>query len=408
MEYHRMIKRIHLFIVFAFLLTSCGSLSASKNLATDAEQINEQIEIERAFPTTQTELRYATAFTVEYFDHYKVLTVVRPWRNADTTFTYILLQRGSAPPENTENARIIEIPVRSMASLATTHLPYLTELGDLNALIAVGNAQYINTPDIVSAIEDGNIQAVGNGPDVNIEKIIELNPQVITTFAMGKSTKDDYQLLTEKGFNTVIFSDYMEESPLARAEWIKFMALFFNQEAEAEKIFSGIEQRYLEMQAMTANITDRPLVLLGYEINGNWQMPGGKSYQAAYIQDAGGQYLWADDPTSGRIPMSFESVMASGMDADYWFNQSVRWQTDEDFLAADNRYTHILAFSNQQVYNNNARVNNTNGNDFNESGLVNPHIILADLISIMHPDLLPDHELVYYRHIFAEEAIVEK
>ena len=162
------------------------------------------------------------------------------------------------------------------------------------------------------------------------------------------------------------------------------------------------------MQAMTSNITDRPLVLLGYEINGNWQMPGGKSYQAAYIQDAGGQYLWADDPTSGRIPMSFESVMASGMDADYWFNQSVRWQTDEDFLAADNRYTHILAFSNQQVYNNNARVNNTNGNDFNESGLVNPHIILADLISIMHPDLLPDHELVYYRHIFTEEAIVEK
>ena len=230
-----MIKRIYLFVIFALLLTSCGALSTGKNLVTDAEQINEQIEIDSPFPTTQTELRYATAFTVEYFDHYKVLTVVRPWRNADTTFTYILLQRGSVPPENPENAQIIEIPVRSMASLATTHLPYLTELGNLDSLIAVGNAQYINTPEIVSAIEAGSIQAVGNGPDVNIEKIIELNPQVITTFAMGKSTKDDYQLLTEKGFNTVVFSDYMEESPLARAEWIKFMALFFNQEAEAEK-----------------------------------------------------------------------------------------------------------------------------------------------------------------------------
>ena len=387
-----------LLLLIILILTGCSS-APDHQFALDSEQeINEPQN--EASAIVETELRYATAFTVDYIDNYKVLTVVKPWRATDITFTYILVQRGTEPPQGFDDAQLIEIPVRSMASLATTHLPYLNKLGDLDTLIAVGNAQYINTPEIVSAIQSGDIQAVGNGPDVNIEKIIELNPEVITTFAMGKSTKDDYQLLTEKGFNTVIFSDYMEDSPLARAEWIKFMALFYNQEAEAEKIFSGIEQRYLEMQSLTADITERPQVMLGYEINGNWYVPGGKSYQATYIKDAGGQYLWADDVTSGRIPMSFESVLEKGMTANYWFDQSVNWQSAEDFLAADARITHFQAFAQQQVYNNNARVNQTSGNDYNESGLVNPDVILADLISIMHPELLPDHELVYYRDIF--------
>ena len=394
-------KRFQLLVIFVLFLSSCKPQSVDSNPIPVSEQTHEQDEADAGYPTAKTELRYATAFTVEYYENYKILTVLKPWRDADTTFTYILVQRGSNPPQEIGDAQVIELPVHSMASLATTHLPYLTELGNLDSLIAVGNAQYINTPEIVSAIEDGSIQAVGNGPDVNIEKIIELNPQVITTFAMGKSAKDDYQLLMEKGFTTVIFSDYLEESPLARAEWIKFMALFFNQEAEAEKIFSGIEQRYLEMQAMTANITDRPLVLLGYEINGNWNVPGGQSYQAAYVKDAGGQYLWADDVTSGRIPMSFESVLEKGLEADYWFDQSVSWTSAEDYLAADTRVTHFQAFTQQQVYNNNARVNDNNGNDYNESGLVNPDIILADLISILHPELLPNQELMYYRDIFA-------
>ncbi len=346
-----------------------------------------------------TTLRYAKAFSVEYHSTYKILTVLKPWRNASAPFTYYLVQRGTLVSEDIGNAAVIEIPVKRMASLAATHLPYLEALNDLDSLVAVGNAEYVNTTGVTSGLEKGSIQSVGNGPDVNIEKLLEVNPEVITTLALGNSGKDDYQLLMQKGLKPVIFSDFMEESPLARAEWIKFMALFFNQEEQAEKIFKDVEERYLKMKALTEKVSSRPTVLLGYEINGNWNVPGGLSYQATYIKDAGGSYLWTDDSSSGRIPMSFEAVMEKGLDAEYWFDQSLKWKTADDFLAADTRYTGFRSFKENRVYNNNARLSAGGGNDYNGSGLVHPEKILEDLISILHPEILPDHTLEYYRHI---------
>jgi iron complex transport system substrate-binding protein len=400
MEFTFPMKRFLLLLLLISVLGGCTAPSPiptpSQSSTQTAVPISTAHTDENASPA-HAELRYAKAFKVEYHDNYKVLTLLKPWRDAETTFTYILVQRGTPVPTNIGDAQVIEIPVQSAAALATTHLAYLNTLGDLDTLVAIGNAQYVNTPGVVERLENGRINAVGNGPDVNIESLLELNPEMITTLALGSSSKDDYQQLMQKGFKVVIFSDFMEESPLGRAEWIKFMALFYNQEAQAEQIFAGIEERYLKMQTLAASVSDRPNVLLGFEINGKWNMPGGKSYQAAYVKDAGGNYLWSDDITSGRIPLSFEAVLEKGVEADFWFDQSVGWLSDQDVLAADTRYDSFRAFQQQQVYNNNARLNPTGGNDYNESGLMNPDVILADLISILHPDLLPEHELVYYR-----------
>ena len=389
-------------LLLGLLLSGCGGLSAPAPITANTFTPEaENLTAADGFPV-HTHLRYARAFTVEYRESYKVLTVLKPWRGAEVTFTYILVQRGTPAPQNTGDAQVIEVPVRSLASLATTHLPYLEKLDDLDSLVAIGNAQYVNTPGVAARLQAGSLKAAGNGPDVNLEILLETNPEMITTFALGSSGKDDYRLLMQKGFNVVVFSDYMEESPLGRAEWIKFMALFFNQEEEAERIFSGIEQRYNEVAALAAGVTERPTVLLGFEINGNWNVPGGNSYQAAYVKDAGGNYLWADEESAGRIPMSFEAVYARGRAADFWFDQSVSWQTGADVLAADVRYQNFAAFAPGRVYNNNARLNPTGGNDYNESGLVNPDLVLADLVSILHPYLLAEHELVYYRPLLDE------
>lgn len=349
--------------------------------------------------TAQAELRHAKAFTVEYHDTYKVVTVLQPWRDAGTTFTYILVQRGTPPPAETGNAQVIEIPVQSAASLSTTHLPYWDELNQLDTLKAIGNSIYVNNPSVLERLQAGKIQAVGNGPDVNIEALLALQPEIITTTAFGNTRKDDYLLLQDKGFKVVILSDFMEETPLSRAEWVKFVALFTNQEAQAETVFSGIEKRYEEMQKLAQKASGCPTVVLGYEINGTWHMPGGNSYQAAYIRDAGGCYLWADDDSTGRIPLSFEAVYERASTAEYWFNQSSSWQTAADVLGADPRYNKFYAFTEAHTYNNNARLNATGGNDYNESGHANPDLVLADLIAILHPELLPDHILVYYRQL---------
>ena len=396
-----MLKRFAQITFIIFCLAGCArppsiTQTATSPLTSPAIETN----VPGKNSGAQINLRYAKAFSVEYHNNYKVVTVNKPWRDANTTFTYILVQRGTPVPDDIGDAQVIEIPVRRVASLATTHLPYLDLLEDLDSLIAIGNAQYINTPGVAARLQNGSIQAVGNGPDVNIEKLLNLNPDMITTFAMGSSSKDDYQQLMQKGFKVVIFSDFMEESPLGRAEWVKFIALFYNQEEEAEKIFAGIEERYVAMRTLVAGVNERPSVLLGFEINGKWNVPGGRSYQATYVKDAGGNYLWTEDDTSGRIPMSFEAVLEKGAGADFWFDQSVGWMSVQDILAADSRYDNFRAFQQGQVYNNNAWLNATGGNNYNEGGLANPDVILADLISILHPELLPDHQLVYYRPLF--------
>ena len=409
--HHAMNKRILFISLLVFILAACSAQSAPDaqpqatppdSTAVPTSALTESVA-EDFFPV-KAELRHARAFSVEYFDTYKVVTIHEPWRDAGTTFTYILVQRGTSLPESVavdeqENLQVIEIPIRKIAALSTTHLPYLVEINALESLAAVGNAGYVNTPSVVARLQNGQTQSVGNGPEVNIESLLDINPDIITTTALGNPKKDDYQQLLQRGFKVLIVSDFMEETPLGRAEWIKFMSLFYNLEAEAENIFADIEERYQSMQALAASSGQRPTVIMGFEINGQWNMPGGKSYQAAYIRDAGGDYLWADDDSTGRIPLSFEAVIEKGLQADYWFNQSVSWLTAEDVLAADPRYSNFLAFQQGQVYNNNARLNETGGNDYNESGHSHPEVILADLISILHPELLPEHDLVYYRSL---------
>jgi iron complex transport system substrate-binding protein len=383
-----MFKRFSLLILWCFILGAYFIPVSSHHQTPGIE-----------FSELKTDIRYAKGFTVEYFENYKVLKIMRPWRKADKIFTYVLVERGTEAPGTISDAQVIEVPVRNIASVAATHLAYLSELEKLDQLVAIGNTKYINNESVRNAIEAGNVQEVGNGPDINIEKMLAINPEVVTTFAMGKDTKDDYQQLMAKGIKTIIFSDYMEETPLGRAEWLKCMALFFNEEARAEELFSQVEKQYLNLKSKADSVVERPSVLLGFEINGKWNMPGGKSHQATYIADAGGSYLWKEDESSGRIPLTFEIVLEKGVEAEYWFDQSLSWTEASHITDADPRYTNIKAYKDNRVFNNNASLGPGGGNLYNETGIVHPDRILADLISILHPEILPDHQLVYYRHL---------
>lgn len=351
---------------------------------------------------TTAEIKYAKAFTIENRDGYKILTVIRPWRNADREFQYLIVPKGKPIPDGYLNAQIIQVPVEKIAVLAATHFAYLNRLGMNEKLIAVANPEYIYSEQVHNGVDSGTIAAVGNGPDINLEKLLSAEPELTTTFAMGKSTKDDYQQLIDKGIPTVVFSDYMEESPLGRAEWLKVMALFFGQEEEADRIFADIERRYTELVELTRDLDKKPKVLMGFHMNGKWNVPGGKSVQAAYVRDAGGDYLWADDETSGRFPLSFEAVLEKGASADFWFDLSLSWTGIDDLINSDPRYASIQAYADRRVFNNNLQLSPWGANAFNETGLVNPDIVLSDLIRLMHPDLLPDHEPVYYRNLSAD------
>lgn len=344
-------------------------------------------------------LRYAQAFTVEQRTGYTLVTVLKPWRGAKQVFRYALVPRGAQPPADAGDAIVIETPVQRVVAVNTTHLPYLDRLGVVDALVGVGDPKRINTPSVVARIQAGSIASVGRNVELDVERVIDLQPDMVTTLGLGNPEKDNYPALLQAGLKPVLIADFMEDSPLGRAEWIKFMALFFNREAQAEALFDEITERYERMAALARDVPHRPTVFMGFDDDGKWHMPGAKSYLARYVMDAGGAYLWADLDSNSRVPLSFEEVLERAVDADIWLNQSQSWKTLADALAADERYDKFRAVREGNVFNNNARLNPTGGNDYNESGHANPDVVLADLIAILHPDLLPEHQLVYYHRL---------
>jgi len=352
---------------------------------------------EEARPATT--LRYAKAFTVEQRAGYTLLTVLKPWRGAKQTFRYALIPRGAPAPADADDALVIETPVERVVAVNTTHLPYLDRLEVTDRLVGVGDPKRINTPSVVARIEAGQIASVGRNTDLDVERVIDLQPDMVTTLGLGNPEKDNYPALLQAGLKPVLIADFMEDTPLGRAEWIKFMALFFHREAQAAALFDQIVERYERMAAITREVSQRPTVFMGFDDDGKWHMPGAKSYLARYVLDAGGDYLWADLDSNSRVPLSFEEVLDRAAQADVWLNQSQSWTSLAQVLQADERYNKFRAVQQGYVFNNNARLNPTGGNDYNESGHANPDVVLADLIAILHPELLPDHTLVYYHRL---------
>ncbi|MCS6839186.1 MAG: ABC transporter substrate-binding protein [Roseiflexus sp.] len=337
----------------------------------------------------------SVGWTIEYFNNYKVITVLNPWRDANVQFRYVLVQCGTPPPDDVGDALVIEVPVKSIVTMSTTHLPHLSELGLLDKLVGVDSFLYINNPEVRKMINAGKLVEIGSGGQVNVEKALDLQPDLLMTYGVGNPEFDAHPKLLEAGLKVVLNSEYMETSPLGRAEWIKFTGAFFNREAKATEVYDTIARRYKEMAAKARNVAKKPTVFTGTPFRGTWYMPGGKSYVAQLLADAGAAYLWADDTSTGSQPLSFEQVFERARDAEFWLNPGT-WKRLADGKAEDERFTQFAAFQKGNVFNNNKRLNENGGNDYWESGVTNPHLVLADLIKIFHPELLPDHELYFY------------
>jgi iron complex transport system substrate-binding protein len=350
------------------------------------------------FPEKAT-VNYATGFEVEYHKNYKVVTVKNPWRDAQVNFQYLLVQCGTPVPEEFKSSEVITVPINTVVSLSTTHLPHLAKLGVVDKLIGVSDSKQVNTPEVVEKIKQGKITKVGNNASLNVEQLLELNPNLVMTYGTGDKQIDNYPKIQEAGLKVAINAEYMETSPLGRSEWLKFTALFFNQEKVAQKIFDETVKKYQAIAAKAKSVKNRPTVFVGFNFKGIWYMPGGNSYVAKFLADAGSDYLWNNKKSSGSLPLSFETILERAANADYWLNSSQSWKTLKDLQAQDNRYADFQAVQKGNVYNNNARINETGGNDYWEGGISNPDVVLSDLIKIFHPEILPNHQLVYYQKL---------
>lgn len=346
-------------------------------------------------------VRYAQCFAIAYEGDIKIVDVTQPWPGASESFRYVLIPKGTPVPKAYAQERIIRVPIQNIAVLSTTHLPHLKPLGLYDALIAVSNPNGIYDPDLRGKVEAGHLPAIGRGSQIDLERVLQLNPDLVMAVGHANGQYNAHPALQSAGVPVVINAEYVEPTLLGRTEWLKFTAAFFDQEALAEQIFDDIVAQYARYADLTKGLgeTAKPTVFGGALFRGTWYVAGGKSYVAQLIAEAGARYVWAHDATQGSLPLDFEAVYEKAATADVWLIGRNPWDTRSDMLQEDARYSAFKAFQNGQIYNFNARLSASGANDYWETGLVEPHLILADLIHIFHPHILPDHILKYYRKI---------
>ncbi len=289
--------------------------------------------------------------------------------------------------------KLTEIPEKIVVT-STTHLPYLEMLDVDKSLIGFPNTQYIYSPGFRSAIESGRLIDLGPDGNLNIELLFSLDPDVVIAFDMGNesATLDKIQ---EANIPVLYNSDYLETSSLGRAEWIKFFGALFDKRKEADSIFDGVVKNYEKYKTLVKGTDYQPKVFSGVLYGDAWFLPGGRNWSSQFISDAGGEYLWQSDSSSGWMELSFESVYSKAFDADYWIGTSTFNSLDE-LASQDSRYRSFHAFAERKVYSYNLRRSPGGGFDYFESGYSRPDLVLADIIKILHPQRLQSHEFHYF------------
>ncbi|MHA6618137.1 ABC transporter substrate-binding protein [Pseudonocardia sp. DLS-67] len=342
------------------------------------------------------DLRYATNVSVREADGYRVLTIARPFPGGAPESTVLVPCGAPAPalPPELAGAPVVEVPVRSVYAASTTQLPMIVAVGALDALTGVGTPGFVSGPEVRARIDAGRVAGFATGGQVDVERVVAAAPDVL----LSEGTDDPaFPTLREAGIPVLGWAEYLESGPLAQAEWIKVMGVLTGREAEAERVFTAIEARYRELAALAAGGPPVP-VLAGQVYEGGWRVPTGGSTAGALLRDAGATWSQAGNPASGGIPEDFETVYTADGAAPVWIADGP-WPTLADVTAADPRYAALAAVRTGQVWNRDRRIGPTGGNELHERGVTHPDEQLADLVAVLHPDLLPGHELTYLRRV---------
>ncbi|MDD4778044.1 MAG: ABC transporter substrate-binding protein [Fermentimonas sp.] len=336
---------------------------------------------------------YAEGFMVDYYEEYTKVTLNNPWQDNQEPYTvYYLVKNDSVetPPEGVR----IAVPITSIAVNTFSYFEFLSLIGNLENVTGVTDGFRIYNPEILEDIKEGKIVDLGDPFNPNIEKTIALNPQAVINSAYAQI--DNYSVrLNQAGFPVIYSLEWMENSPLARAEWIKMIAPFFDKMSLADSLFNDIEQRYLAVKEITDEVDQHRTVMTGDIFQGTWYVPGGNSFNAALYRDASLSYRYENNKLSGSIGLDIESVLTQFGETDIWFGCEADSYTE--LAAKDSKYMLLQPVAYKQVFNNHKRTTKTGGNDYFESAIAQPDLVLSDLVKAAYPDLLPDYSFTYIK-----------
>ena len=379
---NKMIKQsIYTFILFSLLfLTSCIS-----NKKTSLEAFNQDI------------------YTPEYAAGFKILgatnvqstliQVFNPWQGSkEVEMSYFISRNGEQAPTGFTGPTI-PAGAKRIVCMSSSYIAMLDALGEPQRVVGVSGIDYVSNPYILAhkdSIKD-------MGPEMNYELLLGLKPDIVLLYGIGDAQTAITDKLKELSIPYIYMGEYLEESPLGKAEWMVVLSELTDSREKGIEIFSEIPKRYLSLKALTESVGQCPTVMFNMPWNDSWVMPSTKSYMAQLVADAGAEYIYKENSSNSSTPIGLETAYGLIQKADYWINVGSATSLDE-LKTVNLKFADAKAVRERTVYNNNLRLTPTGGNDYWESAVVHPDMVLRDLIHIFHPELVPD-SLYYYRHL---------
>lgn len=340
---------------------------------------------------------YSTGFDIKGADGKEsvLITVNNPWQGADSVQTQLFIARnGESAPEGF-TGQVLEGDAKRIVAMSSTHIAMLDAVDAADKVAGVSGIDYISNENVQSRRD--SVGDVGFEGNINYELLLSLNPDIVLLYGVNGASSMEGKL-KELGIPFMYVGDYLEESPLGKAEWLIALSEIIGGRDKGEDVFKEVPVRYNALKKKVAdNVLDAPSVMLNTPYNDAWFMPSTKSYAVQLIQDAGGDFIYKKNTGNASLPVDMEEAYLLASQADMWLNLGMANSLD-DVKAMVPKFTDIRCFRNGDIYNNNLRTNAAGGNDYYESAVVNPDLVLRDLVKIFHPELVQE-DFVYYKKL---------
>lgn len=349
------------------------------------------------FDSNLNTVKYAKGFSIVNYEGYSVVKVSNPWPNANKTYTYILKERKGKLPDSLKKHSIISVPIQTIVVTSTTHIPSLEMLNEEKTLVGFPHLDYISSTKVRNLIDAGKVKELGTNQTLNTEVLIDMQPDIIIGYGID-NTNPTLDNLQKSGLKVMLNGDWNEETPLGKAEWIKFFGALYGKQKQADELFTKIEKEYIKTIEIAKRATTKPTILIGDMFEDKWYLPKGTSWGCLLLKEANSNYLWQETKGTGSLALSFETVFEKAKDADFWIT-SGQFSTLKQMTDANPHYNQFKAFENKNVYSFSAKKGKTGGILYYELAPNRPDIVLKDIVKILHPELLTGYQPFFFEKL---------
>ncbi len=332
-------------------------------------------------------MEYSELLTIVRCDSYTTVDIANPWHKGSVLHRYVLVDKTSdADAKTLPEGTVVRIPLERSVTFSSVHAALLRELGREDAIAGMADVVYLTDGRMIERVRNGRVRDVGMSANPDIESLIDLSPDALLVSPFENS--GGYGKLEQMGMPLIECADYMETSPLGRAEWMRFYGLLYGAETTADSLFAAVDSSYNALSALAASSKERPTIVMDKMTGTTWYMPGGRSTIGRMLTDAATTYTFASDSSSGSLALNFETVLDRCGNSDIWLfrHSSATPMTYYTLLSAHHRYDQLRPFREHRCYG-----CNVSRNGFFEETSFRPDLLLRDIITIAHPDIAIAH-----------------